>query len=346
MRNLQLKRSMVVFKQINRSSLLLIALNSLFLFGYVLFPLTVRSSISLQYELAFMYRINLPLFGNLDNPSQFGLHNSYSLKITHDLCENIGAWHILPHNSTLANTDPAHPRFGRYGPVILYSHGNAGSRALYHRLDSYQFMARKGYEVVAFDYRGYADSPGSVSEVGVVNDTLSVYKFVLEHLEPGATVYLWGHSLGSAIVIQAMHRLLIEQPKVQVPDGVILECPFLNFYEAAYHYPLFWVYRIIPPYSDWLMRGRMIEFDSDNKIPHLAAELPILIVHAQSDFVIPHWQGEALYRVANLSGDMQLGVPKCLRFGSLPNTGHNGCASSVELDGHLDEFVLNCTKSI
>lgn len=37
--------------------------------------------------------------------------------------------------------------------VILYNHGNAGSRATGHRVEIYKFL-RKFFHVITFDYRG------------------------------------------------------------------------------------------------------------------------------------------------------------------------------------------------
>lgn len=335
---------MKILSQVKRSNFMLLLLNMLFVFGYVIVPMAVRSSLWLQYELTFMNRINIPPFADLDNPIHFGLPHSYSLRITHDLCESIGAWHILPHNTALEEVNRTAPRFGRFGPVILYSHGNFASRALYHRIGHYQFLSGEGFEVVAYDYRGFADSPGSVSEVGVANDTISVYKYVLKHLEPGAAVYIWGHSLGSAIAIQGLYRILKEQPDVRMPDGLILECPFVNFLQACYHYPLNFMFRVIPTYAQWLSDGAMVKFDSDIKVPHLAVALPILIVHAEYDMIIPQWQGEALYQAANLSTQLQLGKPKCLKYGVLPHVGHNGGFSSLKMKEYLRDFTSRCIE--
>ena len=324
---------------------MLLLLNISFVLGYVIIPVIIRSSLWLQNELTFMNRINIPPFADLDNPIHFGLPFSYNLRITYDLCESIGTWHILPHNTALEEVNRSTPRFGRFGPVMLYSHGNFASRAMYHRIGIYEFLSGEGFEVVAYDYRGFADSPGNVSEVGVVNDTIGVYKYVLEHLEPGAAVYIWGHSLGSAIAIQGLYRILKEQPDVRLPDGLILECPFVNFFQAFYHYPLNFIFRVIPPFAQWITDGLMLTFDSDIKVPHLAVALPILIVHAEYDMIIPQWQGEALYQAANLSTQLRLGKPKCLEYGVLPHIGHNEGFSSIKMKEYLHNFTFRCIES-
>lgn len=47
-----------------------------------------------------------------------------------------------------------------------------------------------GYHVFALDYRGYGDSTGSPTEMGVVNDLLLLNNFIKSY-QPRAKIYLW-----------------------------------------------------------------------------------------------------------------------------------------------------------
>lgn len=38
-------------------------------------------------------------------------------------------------------------------PVVLYLHGNSGTRALYYRFNTYKLLQRLGCHVIAMDYR-------------------------------------------------------------------------------------------------------------------------------------------------------------------------------------------------
>ena len=38
-------------------------------------------------------------------------------------------------------------------PIILYMHGNSGSRGSAHRLELYTLLRNMNYHVIAFDYR-------------------------------------------------------------------------------------------------------------------------------------------------------------------------------------------------
>ena len=101
--------------------------------------------------------------------------------------------------------------------IILYLHGNLGTRAGKHRRELYKVFSRAGYHVLIFDYRGYGDSTGSPCEDGVVADSLAVYKWITHH-NPKASVTVWGHSLGTAIAT----KLVRELQKENDPPGCLV----------------------------------------------------------------------------------------------------------------------------
>ena len=72
--------------------------------------------------------------------------------------------------------------FQKDRPIVLYLHGNTGSRAREHRIELYKVLQNLNYHIICFDYRGYADSSPIVpSKTGVVEDTLKVYDYVKSH---------------------------------------------------------------------------------------------------------------------------------------------------------------------
>ena len=64
--------------------------------------------------------------------------------------------HMLPHS--LANksyNDDEHEKSLSEGfPIILYLHGNSGSRISSHRLELYKILQSLDYHIVTLDYRG------------------------------------------------------------------------------------------------------------------------------------------------------------------------------------------------
>lgn len=83
-------------------------------------------------------------------------------------------------------------------PVVLYLHGNTGTRANGHRVELYKTFRSLGYHVIAMDYRGFADSSDiSPTENGCVSDALAMYRYI-KNLT-ASPVFVYGHSLGKLI---------------------------------------------------------------------------------------------------------------------------------------------------
>lgn len=83
-------------------------------------------------------------------------------------------------------------------PIVLYLHGNTGTRANGHRVDLYKTLRKIGYHVIAIDYRGFADSSDiSPTEDGCVSDAFAIYRYIknLTH----SPIFVYGHSLGNLI---------------------------------------------------------------------------------------------------------------------------------------------------
>lgn len=107
---------------------------------------------------------------------------------------------LLPANFDVENYDHKRIMFEEIlrktrDPVVLYLHGNTGTRANGHRIELYRILQRLGYHVIAMDYRGFADSSDiSPTEQGCVSDALSVYRYIKNITNNPLFVY--GHSLG------------------------------------------------------------------------------------------------------------------------------------------------------
>ena len=65
------------------------------------------------------------------------------------------------------------------GPAI-FCHGNAGNLA--DRMVIFQYLHRAGFQVLAFDYRGYGSSSGKPSEEGLYRDADAVWQFATENI--------------------------------------------------------------------------------------------------------------------------------------------------------------------
>ena len=147
-------------------------------------------------------------------------------------------------------------------------------------------------EVVAFHYRGYKPSTGSPSAEALIADAPLVYDRASERLKPSRTIAV-GFSIGTGVAAQlASSRKL---------DGLILVTPFDSLKAVAQSmYP-------------WLPIGAFFQHEIDAAGPLAKAKVPVAILEAQRDELVPHERTEALRRrLPNLKFDR-----------TIPRAGHN-----------------------
>jgi abhydrolase domain-containing protein 12 len=92
--------------------------------------------------------------------------------------------------------------------TIIFFHGNAGTRAVKARVRHYEaFSSRLHSNVLAIDYRGFADSEGSPTEAGLVLDAKAAWDWVIAHGSRPEDVLLMGSSLGTAVAAKLAAEL-------------------------------------------------------------------------------------------------------------------------------------------
>lgn len=167
---------------------------------------------------------------------------------------------------------PARP--GR--PVIAYFHGNGGH--IGYRVERLLRFAREGYGMLMAEYRGYGGNPGAPSETGFYADGRAALAFLDREGVAPSRLVLYGESLGSGVAVA-----LAVQHEV---GALILEAPPTSVAEVAQcHFP-------------YVPASRMVidRFDSVSRIAGVRA--PILVLHGESDRVVPIRFGRALLDAA------------------------------------------------
>jgi fermentation-respiration switch protein FrsA (DUF1100 family) len=161
--------------------------------------------------------------------------------------------------------------------TVLVLNGNAGNRG--YRAPLAAALARAGFGVLQFDYRGYGGNPGRPTEAGLVADARAARAYLLSRAEvaPDRLVYL-GESLGAAVAL----ALAVEQP----PAALVLRSPFASLVAMARR-----SYPYLP--VDWLVWDRYL---SHERVTRLTA--PLLVVAGDADGVIPVAQSRAIYDAA------------------------------------------------
>ncbi len=205
-----------------------------------------------------------PFRGETTTPRDIGVDYD-PLTIETSDGERLRAWHILSPLST------QHPASGT--PLVVYFHGNGGNLSNWAPIVS--AIARQGYPVLAFDYRGYGVSSGRPTEKGLYRDVDAVVDHVWTRMKPSASVIYWGRSLGVSMAAYAATK--------RAPAGLILEAGFPEA-RSLFRAPspmaflaLFSTYRF--PAAEFLR----------------AVKVPIFVMHGDADSVIPYGQGRALY---------------------------------------------------
>lgn len=268
---------------------------------YLLSMLGLRFCGWLQQAVTYVHHVRQPYFQNISDLTSLGMNGTIEFELFHeDGCE-IEVWHVLPilYHEDLnheSRKDEFITALSDDAPIILYLHGNTGTRAISHRLKVYRFLAQKGYHVLTFDYRGFANSKCYPSERGMMEDGKLLWNWI-KNKAPHSKVYVWGHSLGSAAATYLAKELCRETTGGSLPDGLILDAPFTDITDAGSHHPLslpFWP--IMPIFKYFVLDAFTEKFNSIERVRDIT--IPMLILHGRNDILIPYHIGEKFYRMA------------------------------------------------
>ena len=195
----------------------------------------------------------------------------------------------IPIRDGLAGSDYLHawwwPSSVANAPAILYLHGTRWN--LTAQVGRITQLRDLGFSVLAIDYRGFGDSPGSLpSERSVYQDADNAWKRLVQ-LQPDVHKrYIYGHSLGGAVAVDLAERLAGDKAAPKA-TGLIIESTFTDLGDAA---------RAAIPTSlpvSWILSEK---FDSIDKINQI--DIPVLIVHGTDDPYVPSRFSKALYEAA------------------------------------------------
>ena len=167
-----------------------------------------------------------------------------------------------------------HERAPAYWILFCPSAGHSIHGTLHRHLQS---LHAAGFNVLAFDYRGFGRNAGTPSEAGVYEDALTAYRHLTrERRVAPERIILAGRSLGSAVAIELATR---------VPSGGLLLLSAIDSVPATASRFYFWA-----PVN--LLATQ--RFDSLAKAPRVG--VPVLQVHTPGDFVVPIEAARALFR--------------------------------------------------
>ncbi|HAH08166.1 MAG TPA: alpha/beta hydrolase [Elusimicrobia bacterium] len=180
------------------------------------------------------------------------------------------------------------PSTGTALGTVVHFHGN-GQNVTSHYTLSY-WLAAEGFNVFAFDYRGYGDSEGVPGMKGAVQDGAAALRWASE--KPGvdaAKLAVFGQSLGAALGLAA-----IQESGLPV-RAVVLEGSFLTYRSIGravlrknvITWPFQWL-----PYL--VVTGRRTPAEMVRRLPPCR----LLFVHGEDDEIVPLSEGQRLFALA------------------------------------------------
>lgn len=180
-------------------------------------------------------------------------------------------------------------------PVVLVSHGNAGS--IVHRLPLAFNLLASGVSVFLYDYEGYGLSDGHPSLETICQDSISAYDYLSKEKKYAHEKIIgYGESLGTGVTCYlALHRNF---------SKIVLQAPFVSLPSAAGDH-FIW----LKLYPQFLFPSPHLDNLAVLSKPHP----PVLLLHGMLDSTLSYHYSEDIMKKALASVQLVL----------LPHADHN-----------------------
>ena len=190
--------------------------------------------------------------------------------------------------------------------VVLFFHGNAGSLRRWGEV--VESFTHRGYDLFAFDYRGYGKSSGKIKTQRQLHDDADRdYAYVRERYA-AENIIVYGRSLGSGIAAQLAVR--------HTPKILILETPYFSLKDlTATFYPY------VP--------GFLLKFPLRTDLALPQVKSPVYLIHGTRDAIVPYSSSERLLPLIASTKEMV----------TIPGGEHNGLRLTTTYNAALDRFL-------
>ncbi len=168
---------------------------------------------------------------------------------------------------------------GSRQPTILFFHGNGEIAFDYDDIGA--VFVRQGINFFVADYRGYGFSSGQPTVSAMIKDGHTVFDYVKQWLADAGysgKLFVMGRSLGSACALE------LAAERTSEISGLIIESGF------AYALPLL---RLMGVDTDRLGLTEEKGFRNIDKAAR--SHLPLLVIHAEYDHIIPFSDGRLIF---------------------------------------------------
>jgi fermentation-respiration switch protein FrsA (DUF1100 family) len=185
---------------------------------------------------------------------------------------------------------PAKGSAPRRGTFVQF-HGNAENRTTHFA--SLVWVTQHGYDLLAFDYRGYGGSEGRPDQHGLNQDALAAILWAAAR-DPREPLLLYGQSLGGAVLMRALQDIGDPELRARI-RLVVVDSSFYSYRAIARDMvSRFWFSWWLQPFVALLLSDAYSPGDAIRWI----SPLPLVVVHGDEDGVIPLSFGEEIFRRA------------------------------------------------
>lgn len=195
-------------------------------------------------------------------------------------------------------------KFSQPKALIVQFHGNAENMTTHYRFLSWLLFY--GYDLLAFDYRGYGQSGGEKGVAGIYGDV----KVMIRHAqklaeEKNLPLIFVGQSLGGSLLLKALQEEQAKNLKL-----VVIESSFYGYQKIARE-------KLSSVWITWPFQWLSYLLISDKYSPggkdlSKIQKVPKVLLYSESDPIVPIHHGELLFN--------ELTHPKF--FWRHPNPGH------------------------
>ena len=161
--------------------------------------------------------------------------------------------------------------------TIIYFHGNAGT--LENRIHKLNHFKDMNVNFLIISWRGFSGNDGKPSEEGLYVDGNSAINWLKNLGLSEEDIIIYGESLGTGVATEIAQNSNFA--------GLVLETPFTSMVEAAKNF-----YPYIPV-------GLLLKDKYKNKLKIKNINIPVLVMHGESDQIVPFWMGKKIYEMAN-----------------------------------------------
>ena len=286
---------------------------------------------SFQAHVVYLHKIQMTWFKDLNVPESFGFLRNQVTPFTINSSDggSLYAWHILPlelyrrHESRLTAepsgcvsdlTSRLAFKLLRDDPdarLVIHFHGAAGTAASGYRVPNYRALSAAQPEkihVLTFDYRGFGYSPGTPSELGLIQDARSIVDWAIKVAGvPPSRILIFGQSIGTAVSLATLEYYTMQSPSISFAGGVLV-APFVDVAKLVATYSIAGTIPILSPIASfprvfeylkifirdtWLSKDRIATYVRSNE--ENGRNYRLTLIHAEDDWDIPWQHTETLF---------------------------------------------------